>query len=351
MIRLNKIILDLKKTSRKKNLFSGFVISNTSKKFNDEYFFTPIRETKNIIFAGAVIYSEKKLKQLIKKIDGKVDYIFLDAEKKISSKLSNDGVTANIERSGKEMIKKSKILIFKANDLTLDAIDIFLSQITLDDIRGMGNKKITILGAGNLGSKLALRLVERGANVCINRRNKKNLSIITKALNLIKPKNTDSKVKYILDKYKASKGADILISTNTGEKIIDEKIVKSLKSNSIILDAGKGTIHEKALALSIKRKIKIFRADVTAAFHGLTSALLETEKTIKKNLGRKIIDGFTFVSGGLLAAKNELVVNDINNPKYFYGIGDGHGDFLRKIDFNNKKYKKVNQLIKKMKLK
>ena len=68
-------------------------------------------------------------------------------------------------------------------------------------------------------------------------------------------------------------------------------------------------------------------------------------------MGRKIIDGFTFVSGGLLAAKNELVVNDINNPKYFYGIGDGHGDFLRKIDFNNKKYKKVNQLIKKMKLK
>ena len=351
MKKIEKIILDIKTIAKKKKIFSGFVISNTSKSFSKQFFFTPIRETKNIIFAGIVIYSEKKLKELIKKIDGKVDYIFLDAEKKISSKLASDGVTANIERSGKELIKKSKILIFKANDLTLDAIDTFLSQITLNDIRGIGNKKITILGAGNLGSKLALRLVERGANVFINRRDKKKLAIITEALNLIKPKQTDSKVKYVTDKYKASKGADILISTNTGEKIIDEKIVKSLKSNSIILDAGKGTIHEKALALTTKKKIKVFRADVTAAFHGLTSTLLETEKTLKKKLGRKIIEGISFVSGGYLAAKNELVVNDINNPEYFYGIGDGNGDFLRKLNFKQKKYKKIQLLLKKMKLK
>ena len=143
MKKIEKIILDIKTIAKKKKIFSGFVISNTSKSFSKQFFFTPIRETKNIIFAGIVIYSEKKLKELIKKIDGKVDYIFLDAEKKIS-KLSNDGVNANIERSGKELIKKSKILIFKANDLTLDAIDTFLSQITLNDIRGIGNKKITI---------------------------------------------------------------------------------------------------------------------------------------------------------------------------------------------------------------
>ena len=102
-----------------------------------------------------------------------MDYIFLDAEKKFHQNFRTMVLRLTLKDLEKEMIKKSKILIFKANDLTLDAIDIFLSQITLDDIRGMGNKKITILGAGNLGSKLALRLVERGANVCINRRNKK----------------------------------------------------------------------------------------------------------------------------------------------------------------------------------
>lgn len=132
---------------------------------------------------------------------------------------------------------------------------------------------------------------------------------------------------------------------------MDEKIIKSLNYNSIILDAGKGTIYEKALALASKRGIKVFRADVTAAFYGLILTLLETEKNLKKTLGRKIIEGISFVSGGYLAAKNEIVVNDINNPKYFYGIGNGNGDFFRKLNLNQKKYKKIKILIKKMKLK
>ncbi len=351
MNNINILLRNIKKIKKKKKLFSGFVIGNTSKKFHGEYFLTPIRETNNIIFAGIIVYSEKKLSQIIKNIDGKVDYIFLDAEKKIPSKLSRDGVTANVERTGKELIKKSKILIFKANDLTLDAIDSFLSQITIQDVRGLGNKNITIIGAGNLGCKLALRLVERGANVSITRRNKNNLKIVTKALNIIKPKHTDSNVKYFTDKYKVAKKTDILISTNTGEKTIDKKIVNLLNSKSIILDAGKGTIEKDALALSLKKKIRVFRADVTAAFHGLTSSLLETEKNLEKKLGRKVIDGISIVSGGLLAAENELVVNDINKPKYFYGIGDGHGDFIREFDPKLKKYKNIKNLLNKLNLK
>ena len=162
MKNIEYIIKILKKGAKKKKLLTGFVISNTSKKFNGEYFTTPIRETKNILFSGVIIYSEKILSKIIKKIDGKVDYIIIDAEKKIPATFSKDGVTANIERTSKELIKKSKIFIFKANDLTLDAIDTFISQMTAKDIRGLGNKKVTILGAGNLGSKLALRMISAG---------------------------------------------------------------------------------------------------------------------------------------------------------------------------------------------
>lgn len=345
------IIRILRKEAKKKKLLTGFVISNTSKKFNGEYFTTPIRETKNILFSGVIIYSEKKLSKIIKKIDGKVDYIIVDAEKKIPGALSKDGVTANIERTSKELIKKSKILIFKANDLTLDAIDTFISQITVKDIRGLGNKKITILGAGNLGSKLALRMVERGANVIVVRRNIKKMKIIVNALNLIKPKYTKSKIKGCSNKYEASKKSDILICTNTGEKIVDTKIISNLKSNSIVLDAGKGTIGNQALKIAIKKNIKIFRVDVSAAFHGLMSMLLETEKILENRLGRRIIKDISFVSGGLLAQKNEVVVDNINNPTFFYGIGDGNGDFLRNINFKKKNYKRIKKLIKILKLK
>ena len=356
MKNIEYIIRSLKKGAKKKKLLTGFVISNTSKKFNGKYFTTPIRETKNILFSGVIIYSDKILSKIIKKIDGKVDYIIIDAEKKISAVFSKDGVTkdgvtANIERTSKELIKKSKIFIFKANDLTLDAIDTFISQMTSKDIRGLGNKKVTILGAGNLGSKLALRMVERGANVTIMRRNIKKMRIIVNALNLIKPKYTNSKIQGSSNKYEASKKSDILICTNTGEQIVDTKIISYLKSNSIILDAGKGTIGKEALKSAIKKNIKVFRVDVSAAFHGLMSTLLETERILENTLGRKIINDISFVSGGLLAQKNEVVVDDINRPRFFYGIGDGNGDFLRNINFTKKNYKKIKKLIKILKLK
>jgi len=351
MKNIEYIIRSLKKGAKKKKLLTGFVISNTSKKFNGEYFTTPIRETKNILFSGVIIYSEKILSKIIKKIDGKVDYIIIDAEKKIPAAFPKDGVTANIERTSKELIKKSKIFIFKANDLTLDAIDTFISQMTAKDIRGLGNKNVTILGAGNLGSKLALRMVERGANVTIMRRNIKKMRIIVNALNLIKPKYTTSKIQGSSNKYEASKKSDILICTNTGEKIVDTKIISYLKSNSIILDAGKGTIGKQALKSAIKKNIKVFRVDVSAAFHGLMSTLLETERILENTLGRKIINDISFVSGGLLAQKNEVVVDDISRPRFFYGIGDGNGDFLRNINFTKKNYKKIKKLIKILKLK
>ena len=95
----------------------------------------------------------------------------VDAEKKIKPK--NNKTPGNIERRVRESVKKSKMLIYKGNDLTVDAIDLFLTYFFKDNIRGLGGKKILIIGAGNIGSKLAQILLERGSRVFINRRSQK----------------------------------------------------------------------------------------------------------------------------------------------------------------------------------
>ena len=83
---------------------------------------------------------------------------------------------------------KSKIYTYKGNDLTVQASDTFLNNYFLKDIRGLGGKKILILGSGNIGSKLVLKLVESGAEVFLYRRNLKKLKKIVETINLLLPK-------------------------------------------------------------------------------------------------------------------------------------------------------------------
>ena len=55
-------------------------------------------------------------------------------------------------------------MIFKGNDLTVDAVDIFLTNLLKKELEGL-EEKILIIGAGNIGFKTALQMVERGAKV------------------------------------------------------------------------------------------------------------------------------------------------------------------------------------------
>ena len=103
------------------------MIGNTSKLEKGGFYFTPLREMNSMIISGAIVYSEKYAKIAAKYLDGKVDYVLVDAEKKISPKIN--GKPSNIERRVREILKKSKMWIYKGNDLTVDAIDIFLTNL------------------------------------------------------------------------------------------------------------------------------------------------------------------------------------------------------------------------------
>ena len=320
--KLNKI----KKKTKKKIVFS---IGNTTKIDSEDYYFTPYRIFKNTIIFGIVVFKDEFAKISTKLLDGKVDYIMVDAEKKIMPK--SEEIPGNIERRVRENLKISKLLIYKGNDLTVDAIDLFLTYYFNDDIRGLGGKKVTIIGAGNIGSKLALTLLERGSKVVICRRDLKKSRLIAKTINLIKPKYTVESAKPENSVEIASKNTDILIGATSGKPSINKKMINSLKNTAIIIDAGKGTLQNEAILLAQRRNIKIFRTDVTASLSGLIDKSLEMEKIMEKNFNIKKENDHTLVSQGLLGSKNDFIVDDVNNPKAIYGICDGKGDFIRKL--------------------
>jgi hypothetical protein len=335
---LKKNIIKIKKKYKKKIVFT---IGNTSKINNNSSYLTPIREFKSFIVMGANIYSEKEAIKLTRIIDQHVYCIFVDCEKKIPKNISISGLLSNIERRVKEELKNAKIFLYKGNDLTVESADNFLSYYFKDDLKGLGGKIISIIGAGNIGSKLALKLVERGANVIITRRNIKKLKTITKALNLIKPKFTNQDIHYAVNNYKAAQHSEIILGcSNSRKPTITKSLLKNCQNLKLIIDIGKGSVSEEAVNYAYKNFIKIYRLDVASSLLSMIESQINYEKIFLKKNGRKKNHDVFFVSGGQLGKKGDIVVDNINNPKHIYGIANGKGDFLKRfVNLSFKKFK------------
>lgn len=338
--RLNYLV----KISKIKKKKIAFLISNTAKYEKVSYYLTPVRETVKYLHTGVVLFSNKVSKEICKIIDGKVDIIFVDTEKKSYSNKKNDIV--NVERSVKENVHKSKLRFYKANDLTVNAAEEFLNIHYRKDIRNISGKKILIIGAGNIGFKLALKLVERGSNIFLNRRDNTKLKKICDTINFVKPIGTFAKAKPI-KKYKNKLDYfDIIFCATNNQNIISFKDISNLKKNVLIIDIGKGMFDAKTLDVLIQNNIKVYRLDVEMALNILVDSSNIFFKHVRKTnyiVNKK--NNFTFLSNGILGRKNDIITDNPINPKKIYGICDGKGDFMRLNSNQKKKFEKKIKLI------
>ena len=315
----------------KRNAISGkrtmFTIANTRKVNKQGLYFPPLRITALAVVGNAIVYNPRQAREIAEYVDGKVEYVLVDAEKKIVESEYGDWVGGNIERLVKETVKKSKVFTFKANDLTVEAIDTLLSQW----IHKIGGKKTAVIGAGNIGSKIALRLVERGSRVNITTRDYKKTSIIADALNLIKPKQTMATVTACRSNYDAVKSADILIAATAGEAAVDVEMIKLLNDDALIVDVGKGSVFPDAIAFAEERGFTVLRMDIRAGFEGVVANVLATERLLSGEFGRKTVEGVNIVAGGMMGKRGDIIVDNLIRPNRFIGIADGAGDIERDI--------------------
>ncbi len=305
----------------------AFCIGNTRKVDSSAYYFSPLRET-SLVVAGSIIVSENQhAREVARVVDGRVRYIFVDTEKKIAPIRTDIVDLCNIEKEVRGVVKHAKVYTYKANDMTVESVDTLLAQI----VPSIGGLRVAIIGAGNLGSKLAMKLVERGAHVYLTRRDEAKLSTIVKAINIIKPQETVAEVHGSTDNAAAATGANILIGTSSGSSpSITEDLIAVVSDGAIIMDGGKGCLSPAAIDAAEKRELNIFRFDVQAGFEGTVAQVLRMEAILKAGMGRTVIAGHPVASVGLLARHGEIIVDNINRPTVIYGMSGGHGDLLRK---------------------
>ena len=286
------------KVLKKEYIKTVFTIATTSKQEIYPYL-TPIRKTNNFVTFGCIIFEKSILTKILDIVDGSVDFVFIDSEKKIvvrsDQRLNSKKNLINYKNNSVETeylseicfkkIKKSKIFEYKPNDITVNATWSFLSQ-KFKILRG---KKISIIGCGNIGSKLALKLAESGASLNIHRQNNTKGSHIAEGLNLIKPEDPSSNITYQENSLLAVLNCDAIIGASNGIPIIDTNIVKEIRKNALIIDLGKNSLTKDAIKYAHSQNIEIYRTDITSALEGFIHEALKMDETLNKSYGKRTL--------------------------------------------------------------
>lgn len=319
-----------------------FTIATTSKEEENPYV-TPLRITRDFAIAGCVIFKQECLLELIEIIDGQVDIVLVDTEKKIPLSIhkqpitSEDSIylhrktigpieTGNLSKICFQKIKQSRTFEFKPNDLTVNSAWSFLSQ----RLRVLSGKKIAILGAGNIGNKLALKLVECGADVHTYRQQFHIGHQIANGLNLIKHENTVSQITFHSSLLSTTFNADVVIGCTNGVPIITPEVIQTISCNALVLDLGKNNLTPEAIRLAIENKLELYRVDVTAALEGFIYEMLKMDSILSTGYGKKSLSYCTIVSGGYFGDEGDIIVDNINSPQIIVGVSNGTGE-LKKV--------------------
>ena len=332
MDKIKKLVDEMISIASKEGKTSVFLIGNTKKEEDIDFYTIPIRIYSQIVATGAIVFGEKIAKDIAKSIDGVVDYVFVDSEKKITDRNSVSTTPGNIQRAVSEIITNSVLISYKANDLTVDAADTFISEYFSDDVANLGGKKTAIIGAGNIGSKIAVKLVERGSEVFLYRRKTEKLNKTVEYINDSKPQHTVANAWVSTSVLDACNSADIIIGLTNGVAVINKKAISIANPNPLIIDIGKGSISKNAVLFAHSLHIEVYRLSIESALEGMLISTISTHNIYRKRTGRGTYKGMNVVSGSILAHEDEFVVDNFSNPKIIYGLGNGEGDFQRNLD-------------------
>lgn len=305
----------------------------------------PLRQIDDILIFGFIVYSTKQLQYITKILDRSIDIIFVDTEKKIPFNIgdkfkknyvfkkntqSNEFIEfGNLTTVLKSRIKNIPILEFKPNDITVE----HSWHVIRDHFKVLSKKKIAIFGAGNIGFKLGLKLVESGVNVRLFRRTIEKCMHISNTINLIKPVSTLAESNFSNSPISACYGADGIIACANEKSVIKEDYLKSIKPNGIIIDLGKGNLDKKAVIYAKKKNIKVLRCDITETLVGyIRQNFINYFSNLKM---KNSYDGITVISGGYVGEKDTIIVNNSSKPKEIIGVSDGYGNFKEKLSKKN----------------
>lgn len=261
----------------------------------------------NLILRDAAL-----LTALVNHFDDIVSVFFVDCEVKAD---------VDLAAAARVAIAPQKLHFFKPNDFTVEAADEWIAQRMPDPI----GFRAAVIGAGNVGAKLALRLAERGCEVRLVGRRAESLEAMVRGLNTIM--RGAGSIVATTDIDAACAEARLVVGCTPGTPAVDAAALAAA-GDVLLLDVGNGCFAPEAIAAAQGRGLMIEVLSPTAGWEGFVSRYSATRK-LQQGLGRRQLDnGVWIVSRGVMGSAGDALVDDVSRPGRVIGICNGRGDLL-----------------------
>jgi len=288
-------------------------LSTTANIHNPDIYFGSMRETATTLAGNIIVRDVSELDHIIEMFDGFVDYFLIDPE------IKNE--VPNLESYSISRIQKSKYLVYKPNNFTVAALDMMIAHL-FGTIRG---KRIYIVGFGNIGSKAAVSLCERGAHIIAYERNTEKLKKQIEGLNFLK--RSDSQIDAAINMVEGARDADIIIGCTPGVPVINPEMVCLMKPNGTIIDVGNGTITPEGIAQAHERNIEMLSLSSMGGYVGMVENWLYQRKVFQGER-KKVVDNITLIIPGILGGYGDILVDSLEQPTKVIGVCNGRGDLI-----------------------
>jgi len=293
-----------------------FLLSTTARQGRrDALRVTGVFSHQDLRVVHAVVHDWSTAEAVVKQVDGVVPYIGLDCEMKEDfGGKSLLGLTSRI--------RQSEVLHLKPNDLTADGV---LALLLCEFGNALIQKRILIIGVGNVGAKIAQRLVEIGCQAHCYRRNKQVAQWICQGINAVKPSFCAGNAEPV-DSKQIQGTWDIVLVCTPGTIGFTFQDLAWVAPDGLVIDVGIGTLEPQALQGQHdgQTQVRFHRFDTASAILAHLKLALATRDQ-KTRMGRCEMDGIAFVSGGYIGKAGDVVVDNVNAPHFVLGQCDGKG--------------------------
>ena len=269
-----------------------------------------IQESFGFVIGSLEVCRASAMGTAVKAADGRVDYVFLDAEPKCTEH-------GKILQRAVKGFKKSKLLLYKDNDVWVQAV---ADMIVEESKEKLTQTTVLIAGRNNLSFKLCLTLKELGMKVFLwDRRAISGFRMpawacFGRGLSF----NAVKEIARLPD-------ADIIVGMSPGRALVGKEFLSKLKPGGLVIDAGIDSISPDFVEGALEDDVRIVRTDMRAALSAEVEARINTSRLVGEIRGRTTVGGRQCVAGGIYGREGDLVLDSITSPVCVVGISDGRG--------------------------
>jgi 4-hydroxy-2-oxovalerate aldolase len=279
-----------------------------------------IHSTQSHVVGSVALTRDAHLKEVLHAVDGRVDVVLLDVDRKPFGPASG-------AQSARAILKKTSLLTYLDSRVWVEAVEDQVVRL-LHEV--LNDSEIVIAGDHPRSRFLALRFAERGAQVTLLPDPDKTASAPSldhvRSLSLEGPELRLTCMKADAGcAFEALAQANVVVVWPAGAPWFSQSFAKRLSQKTYVLDAGIGAILADGIVEAQQRGCLLLRVNIWPALTGSLSAAHESVIETNEALGWEMLDGVSVVAGGAMGKSGDVIVDSVRHPTRVIGVCDGNG--------------------------